>query len=188
MAHENNPEPCLLTHRYFGRSHNQAFNKLSTKEKSMKSRTIAAFVIALIICAHASIAAAQTKPNFSGEWKMNKEKSKFVEGGPDAVTIKMDQKGTALTEDWSLTTPDGESSFQAKYTIDGEVTEQEVLGRTAKTSAKWDGDALVIEFKAGEGFFKRKITMSADGKTITVVLTQSPSESNKEEIVVFEKQ
>lgn len=154
----------------------------------MQSRTIAASMIAVIICLCASMADAQTKPNFSGAWKMNKEKSKFEGGGPDALLIKMDHKDTALTEDWALTTPDGERSFQAKYTIDGEEKEQEVLGRTAKTSAKWDGDAMVIEFKAGEGFFKRKITMSADGKTITVLVTQSKGDNQSEDVVVFEKQ
>jgi len=61
-----------------------------------------------------------------------------------------------------MSTPEGDRSFQAKYTTDGKESEQEVMGRTAKTSAKWEGDALVIEFKATDGFLKRKITLSAD--------------------------
>lgn len=155
----------------------------------MKSRTGAALMIAVITCLCASIAGAQTKPNFSGAWKMSREKSKFADGGPDAILIKIDHKEPAFVEDWTMSTPDGERSFQAKYTTDGKETEQEVLGRTAKTSAKWEGDALVIEFKEGGGFFKRKITLSADGKTMTKVVTQSKDGGGQsEDTVVFEKQ
>jgi hypothetical protein len=155
----------------------------------MKPKTSAALIIAVIVCLYASIATAQTKPNFSGAWKMNPEKSKFADGGPDAILIKIDHKEPALTEEWSMTTPEGVRSFQAKYNIDGKETEQEVMGRTATTSAKWEGDALVIEFKSADGFFKRKITLSADGKTMTKVVTRSEGGGETfEDTVVFEKQ
>ena len=155
----------------------------------MKARTIAALMIAAIVCVCASIASAQTKPDFSGTWKMNREKSKFERGGPDAILIKIDHKEPAFAENWTVSTPDGERSLQAKYTTDGKETEQEVMGRMSKTSAKWEGDALVIEFKSEEGFFKRKITLSADGKTITKIVTQSPRDGEQtEDTVVFEKQ
>jgi hypothetical protein len=155
----------------------------------MKSRNLAALMIAAIVCLCASIASAQTKPDFSGTWKMNREKSKFERGGPDAILTKIDHKEPAFAENWTVSTPDGERSLQAKYTTDGKETEQEVMGRMAKTSAKWDGDALVIEFKSEEGFFKRKITLSADGKTITKIVTQSPRDGEQtEDTVIFEKQ
>jgi len=155
----------------------------------MKSRNLAALMIAAIVCVCASIASAQTKPDFSGTWKLNREKSKFARGGPDGLLIKIDHKEPAFSENWTVSTPDGERSFQAKYTTDGKETEQEVMGRMAKTSAKWEGDALVIEFKSEGGFFKRKITLSADGKTITKMVTQSPKDGEQtEDFVVFEKQ
>jgi hypothetical protein len=157
----------------------------------MKPRTSEALIIAAIICLCALTANAQTKPDLSGTWKLNKEKSKFAGGGgPDSVLIKMDHKEPALTEEWSIATPEGERSFQAKYTIGGQETEQEVMGRAAKTSAKWEGDALVIEFKLTDnGFFKRQITLSADGKTMTKIATQSKGGGDQiEETVVFEKQ
>ena len=155
----------------------------------MKPRNCAALMIAAIVCLYASIAGAQTKPDFSGTWKMNREKSKFERGGPDAILIKIDHKEPVLTEEWSLSTPDGAFSFQAKYTIGGQETEQEVMGRMAKTSAKWEGDALVIEFKEEGRPFKRKITLSADGKIMTKVITHSEGGGDLvEDTVVFEKQ
>src|SRR5262245_61183804 len=116
----------------------------------MKHKTTAALIIAAILLFYAAIAGAQTKPNLSGSWKMNAEKSHFADGGPDAILIKIDHKEPSLSEEWTLSTPEGERSFQAKYTTDGKETDQEVMGRTAKTSAKWDGDSLIIEFKAGD--------------------------------------
>ena len=157
----------------------------------MKLRNIAAFTVTTIVCLCALIAAAQTKPDFSGSWKMNREKSKFfqADGGPDNLLIKVDHKEPAFVEDWKMSTPDGERGFQAKYTTDGKETDQEVMGRMAKTIAKWEGDALVIEFKTAEGFFNRKIKLSADGKTFSKVVTHSPGGGDpKEDTVVFEKQ
>jgi hypothetical protein len=155
----------------------------------MKSRNLAALMIAAIVCVCASIASAQTKPDFSGTWKMNLEKSKFAGGGPDNLLIKIDHKEPAFAESWTVSTPNGERSFEAKYTTDGKETEQEVMGRTAKTSAKWDGNALVIEWTSEGGFFKRKISLSADGKTITKMVTQSPRDGQQtEDTVVLEKQ
>jgi hypothetical protein len=154
----------------------------------MKSRIIATLMIAAIVCVSASIASAQTKPDFSGAWKMNREKSKFAGGGPDNILIKIDHKEPTFVEDWSMSTPNGERSFQAKYTTDGKETEQEVMGRTAKTSAKWEGAALMIEWTSEGNFFKRKITLSADGKTLTKVVSHNEGGEQKEDTVVFEKQ
>jgi len=61
----------------------------------MKLRNIAAFTITTIVCLCALIAAAQTKPDFSGSWKMNREKSKFADGGPNDILIKIDHKEPA---------------------------------------------------------------------------------------------
>jgi hypothetical protein len=155
----------------------------------MQSRNLAALMIGATVCLCASIASAQTKPDFSGVWKMNREKSKFAGGGPDAIMIKIDHKEPTFTEEWSMSTPEGARSFQAKYSTDGKETEQEVMGQTAKTSAKWEGDALVIEFKTADSSFKRKITLSADGKTMTKAVTHSPVGGDPmEDTVVFEKQ
>jgi len=153
----------------------------------MKSRIRAALTIAAMVLLCASIAGAQAKPDFSGAWKMNPQNSKFGGGShPDAVRIKIDHNEPALTEDCSMSTPAGELAFRAKYTTDGKEAEQYVMGRIAKASAKWEGASLIIEFKAENGFFfKRVVTLSADGKTMTEVVTRS---GVADDIAVFEKQ
>ena len=153
------------------------------------TRIMAAFAFILIAGFAALGAMAQSKqPNLSGTWKMNAEKSKFENGGPSTITIKIEHRDTNLSETLTLGTDNGERSLDAKYTTDGKVTTQEVMGRTAQTNAKWEGDALIIDWKADDGGFTRKITLSADGKTMTIVVTQSNHGQSSTDTVVLEKQ
>ena|ERR1044071_2740024 len=132
---------------------------------------------------------AQSKPNVSGTWKMNAEKSKFEKGGPKAITIKFDQQGSTLNETLTLTNDQGERAVNFTYTLDGKESPQQLEGRQIKTTAKWEGESLVIEFKNDEGFnFLRKITVSNDGKTMTIDVKQSSPNGAANDIVVLEKQ
>jgi hypothetical protein len=61
--------------------------------------------------------------------------------------------------------------------------------RRNRLPLRFKGDTLVIECTSEDGFFKRKIALSADGKTITKTVTQSPRDGEQtEDTVVFEKQ
>jgi hypothetical protein len=159
----------------------------------MNSKFGQKLIAALALCLFASVATvdatAQTKqPNLTGTWKMNAEKSKFEQGGPSSITLKIEHKDGALSESLMLMTDNGERTMEAKYTTDGKATSQEVMGRTAQTSAKWEGDALTIDWKADDGGFTRKITLSADGKTLTMVVIQSSHGQSATDTVVLEKQ
>jgi hypothetical protein len=135
-------------------------------------------------------AATSTKPNFTGTWKMNPAKSKFERGGPDAITIKLDHKDNNLSEAVTISNSGNERTMEGKYITDGKESEVQMGGDTAKATVKWEGDALVIEWKAVEGrFFRRKLMLSTDGKTLTLNVTQSQGDgSQAEDVVVLEKQ
>jgi len=154
----------------------------------MKSRTSAALMLAAIVCFCASIATAQTKPNFTGTWKMNPAKSKFEGGGPSGITAKIDQKDDSVTEAVTVTLDGGDQSVEGEYTTDGKEIDVQVGPAAAKGSAKWDGDALVIEWKS-EGFlFRRKFALSTDGKTLTMAVHRTSPNGEVDETVVFDKQ
>ncbi|MEO6725099.1 MAG: hypothetical protein ABIP14_07330 [Blastocatellia bacterium] len=160
----------------------------------MKSKSTA-MTTALFICLLAAVVAigatAQTKqPNLTGTWKMNAEKSKFEQGGPSEITIKFDHKDAALSETLTIATGNGDHTLETKYSTDGKETTQEVIGgRQAKTSAKWEGETLIIAWKAEDGGFTRKITLSPDGKTMTMIVMQSDSDGKSStDTVVLEKQ
>src|SRR5215468_4582782 len=87
---------------------NRSFNQLSTREEPMKTRTRAALLIAASFCFCSLIIAAQTKPDFSGVWKMNREKSKFqaIENIRDIVS-KIEHKEPNFSEFITVTSVDG---------------------------------------------------------------------------------
>ena len=142
---------------------------------------LTAFLLAPL-CALTAI--AQTKPNFTGTWNLNQQKSK----SSDSITIEFNQKDNNLTEAFNA----GQGGeLEAKYTIDGKESEVSTGDATIKATAKWDGDALVIDFRGPEEgrYFVRKLTLSADGKTMTINLKHSmPNGGMAEKLWVFEKQ
>jgi hypothetical protein len=154
----------------------------------MKSRiTIFFLMLALPIFSLAVV--AQSKTNVSGTWKMNAEKSKFEKGGPKAITIKFDQQESTLKESITIANDRGEETHNLTYTLDGKETAQQLEGMSIKASAKWEGEALLLEFKNDDGFsFRRKITVSADGKTMTMDVKQASPDGTTSDTVILEKQ
>jgi hypothetical protein len=135
-------------------------------------------------------AAVSTKANFSGTWTMNRQKSKFANEGPDAITIKLDHKDDTLAETLTMSGGNGERTIATKYSTDGKESDLQLGSDTAKATVKWEGEAIVIEWKAGEGrFFRRKLTLSPDGKMLTMNVKQDRPDGNTgEDLIVFEKQ
>jgi hypothetical protein len=156
----------------------------------MKPLRVAFFlVLAFSFLSMALHLEAQTKLNVSGTWKMNAEKSKFERGGPKAITIKFDQQGSALNESLSIMSDQGERTESFTYTLDGKESLQRVEGEQIKATAAWDGPSLILEFKNDEGFsFRRKVTVSADGKTMTIDVKQSGPNGTINDTVILEKQ
>jgi hypothetical protein len=143
----------------------------------------------LFLLSAALIAGAQSSTNVSGTWKMNAEKSKFERGGPSAITIKFDQQEKTLNETLTLTNERGEQTHNFTYTLDGKESAQKLESMEIMTTARWEGDSLNLEFKNNEGFsFLRKISLSDDGKTMTMHVKQTNPNGTVNDIVVLERQ
>ena len=138
------------------------------------------------LCALTAI--AQTKPDFSGTWKMNAAKSKFERGGPAGIIIKFEQKETGLSEVLTLTGDNGERKVEATYSADGKESDVQMGPEGAKGSIKWEGETLVIVWKGGDRSFTRKCKLSADGKTMTLEVVQVGENGTVTDMVVFDKQ
>lgn len=120
---------------------------------------------------------------------MNAEKSKFERGGPKNISIKFDQQGTTLRESLTITNDQGDRTLDFTYTLDGKESAQQLEGMDIKASAKWEGEALILEFKNDQGFsFWRKINVSGDGKTMTIEVKQANPNGSATDTVVLEKQ
>jgi uncharacterized protein YkuJ len=154
----------------------------------MKKISVRSAVIALTFCLCAFVAAAQTKPNLTGTWKMNLSKSKFENNGPSEITIKFDQSNSSFTESLTVTENNGEHKMDLKYTADGKETTNQFENQPVQTTASWEGETLVIEVKFEQrNPFIRKVTISSDGKTMTMTVHHTKDE-NASDTVVLEKQ
>jgi len=154
----------------------------------MKQISVRSAAIALTFCLCTFIVAAQTKPNLTGTWKMNSSKSKFVNNGPSMITIKFDQKDSSFTELLTITEDNGEHKADLKYTAGGEEITTQIEDQSFQITAKWEGETLVIEMKSGHNLMVRRITISSDGKTMTMAVHRTKGESVFDETVVLEKQ
>jgi hypothetical protein len=128
-------------------------------------------VIALAACA--TLAAAADKPNFSGEWSLDLDKSNFGPmPPPSALSRKIQHNDPEMTMEQTTTGgPQGDQTVKFKYSTDGKETSNEIMGNPAKTTAAWDGNALVISMSLDAGGNEIKITdrvtLSDDGKVMT---------------------
>jgi hypothetical protein len=155
----------------------------------MKTRTSAALMVAAIGCLCASIAGAQTKPNFSGTWKMNREKSKAETLDKfRSIIAKIEHNEPHFSESITLTHDGGDLTAEGNYTTDGKESEAQSTSGALKATAKWEGDALIVEWKNEGIHVRRKYILAADGKTLTVNARHSTTNGEVDEITVFEKQ
>ncbi len=108
---------------------------------------------------------AQTKPNFSGTWKLNVHTSDFG-GGPtpkEGWVLNIDHREPEIWTTVALDT----AKKHVIYT-DGRESglESEEFGHTIIT-ATWDKSVLVVTSKYGEIRQTDRWVLSADGKTWT---------------------
>jgi hypothetical protein len=152
---------------------------------------MAAFVLAL--AAALSAACADSKPDFSGDWKLNVGKSDFGPmPAPTSRTDKVDHKDPSLKFTSRQVGPQGEITREWSCTTDGKECSNTLFGNTWKSTAKWDANNLVVEskgsFNGNDVQSKEKWTLSPDGKTITINRHLAGPMGEADQTIVFEKQ
>src|SRR5258708_21072762 len=76
-------------------------------------------VAVLTVTAFAASLAAQSKPNFSGTWKLNVSKSDFGPlPGPDSQSNVIEHNDPVLKVNVSVEGPQGKQNFNFTYTTD----------------------------------------------------------------------
>ena len=129
----------------------------------------------------ASVGMAQSKPDFSGTWNLNVNKSDFGPvPGPNSETVVITQNGTKVTEGVKYEDDQGKQSYDLAYTTDGaeivypaESAPHVGIVTLQKLKANWQGNALVVSevLKYQEdadvtGTISR--SLSSDGKVLTM--------------------
>jgi hypothetical protein len=136
---------------------------------------------------------AQAKPNFSGEWKLNIEKSNFGPiPPPDSQTQKIQHEDPSLKIAVEQKGgPQGDFSYESSYSTDGKETTNTIGPMEAKSTCKWDGEVLAVETKINAGgadiVIKGKWSLSADGKVLTNAAHIVSPQGELDVTSVFEK-
>ena len=151
-------------------------------------RTILRALVAVALLA--GTAGAADKPNFTGTWKMNAAKSSFGGGpAPDSIDRTISHAEPLLQIEEEQLSPIGVQKTSRKYTTDGTAMSFESQGTQVTSSAVWQDNALVIVSKvAAIGVqFTDKMTLSADGNTLTSAVRIDTSQGGVDVTVVFDR-
>jgi hypothetical protein len=123
------------------------------------------------------LASAQTpaRPNFSGRWRMVRDRSEFHGFKmPDMVVRVVDHHDPVLNLH-TVQTVNGKTSLaDVSYTTDGSSATNTISGRDAQSKAFWDGRDLVIRttMKTAKGdneVIEDRWQLSADAGTLTTI-------------------
>jgi hypothetical protein len=119
---------------------------------------------------------AGEKVNLSGTWKLDQDKSHSNGPGFDQ-TMTIAHSGEKVKVDAKQKSPRGEVTINEEYTLDGKEAEFTPLNppnAKGKRKATWlaNGRGILVEDEIGEGAaarrVARKLTLSSDGKVLTI--------------------
>jgi hypothetical protein len=149
--------------------------------------------VALLVCC--TLFGADTKPDFTGEWRLNRDRSDFgLVPGPDRRTDVIRHSLSKLHLESKQARGQRESTGEWDCVIDGSPCTVTLRGPALRlaTRVRWDGAVLVFESEGelnGEQVrMSDRWTLSADGKEITIARRLSSPAGETHQTLVLEKQ
>ena len=161
-----------------------------------RTLTLVALMLALVLALPA-VSSAQAKPDFSGKWVQDMDRSDPMGGpggggrgpaGPQNVTITQSAAELVIERE----TPNG--PMKTVYKLDGSDSENTTARGTSKTKSTWEGATLVTAGTQTMNMQGNEVTMEmrevrsleADGAMTVVTTTKSPM-GERTRKVVFKK-
>ncbi len=135
---------------------------------------------------------AADKPDFSGEWRMNAEKSNFGPlPAPASIVRQIEHAGPRLRVVTTQAGPKGEVRSEFNYAVDGKEHVNRSPSGEVRSVLRWDGDVLEVTSnrQAGGATIRTldRWTLSSDGRTLTTRMLLSAPQGEAEITVVFDK-
>src|SRR5262249_20211365 len=129
----------------------------------------------------------------TGTWQLNVAKSDFgVLGGPTSRSDVITHKDPAISSHVSADGPQGKFDYTSNYSTDGKETINKFAERESKSTAKWEGNNLVVhsKFNFNDMDVDAIATwmLSADGKTLTIGVHLSSAMGEADQKLIFDKQ
>lgn len=140
----------------------------------------------------AGLLSAAERPNFTGQWKLNVEKSNFGPmPAPSSQTMKIDHTDPDVTTTTDQESDQGKMSYVIKYKTDGSEVVNEIRGAQAKSVGKWDGEAIVVttklDFQGTEITLSNTMKMDGGGRNMNTVTKIQTPQGEFEQSLVFDK-
>lgn len=163
---------------------------------------ISLFTLIVLLMGALVVIAQETKPNFSGEWVLNAEKSSQPEGsggrrgGMMASKMNIEQKDNQLVVEKFRKNREGqEVSNKETYTLDGKKCKNESNFGTRESTVNWskDGKMLIIESTMNMSRGGQEFTMnstekwSLDKNVLTIETTRSTPMGERTSKAVYDK-
>lgn len=154
------------------------------------------FALSALLAAACFTAPADSKPDFSGEWKLNVDKSNFGPmPAPTTATRKIVHKDPDVNIESSQSGPQGDMTTNIKFTTDGKETTNTINTPNGdieiKTTGSWDGKEIKTNNKLNiQGMditSEERMSLSEDGKVMTNTQKISTPQGDFETSMVFEK-
>ncbi|HLG98979.1 MAG TPA: hypothetical protein VKX49_21895 [Bryobacteraceae bacterium] len=140
-------------------------------------------------------AAAQPRPNFSGNWLLNLSASDYSAPNtakPDKITVSIQQQRDHFKYRWERYAGGKKGAFEVDVTVGGPAYESDEAG---VVSMEWKGDKLIVTtlYNPGQDRQSENIetwALSADGRRLTDDVTVHPPQNRPPVHVVrvFDKQ
>ena len=158
----------------------------------MSSHTFIAAVVAF--AGTVTVVAAQQKPDFSGEWRLDRQASELspvVAPAAQSGALRIEHRDPSFQCQMTIVL-DGKA-FETKYellTDDREVTSTEGGRRTA-SRLRWDGDALVatmrVEIPNGEMTITFRYELLDNGRRLRASEQLRGAGRDQDNVWVFER-
>jgi hypothetical protein len=154
----------------------------------MSTRAIALSLVLFLVAA----LDAQTRPDFSGTWKQNLEKSPTKSSWLKSYTNKIELENASLKVVVTIVGDRGENTYTRTYTIGKLEKSQDREGDQFATTVRWEGNTLVfdtLEKEHDATLTSKEIwTLSEDGKTLAKSIHRSGPRGESDQKYILEKQ
>ncbi|HET9512492.1 MAG TPA: hypothetical protein VFO95_01085 [Gemmatimonadales bacterium] len=137
--------------------------------------------------------AAQDKPNFSGTWVLQTDKSDYgMMPPPMSRTDIIDHQEPKITIKRTAATGEGENKLDLVYAVDGKPWKNQAGEQEVTSTLHWEGQELVVvsevDTPQGLATLTDRWSLSADGKTLTQNRTISIQGQELKQTMVLAKQ
>jgi hypothetical protein len=147
----------------------------------------------MAVAAFTASLTAQTKPNFSGTWKLNIAKSDFGVLPPsNGRTDVIDHQDPNLKDTVADDAAQGQQNYTLAMTTDGKEATNNPGGLEMKNVATWSANTLSVntklQFQGSDVTIKTIWALSDDGKTLTESAHFESAMGETDQKLIFEKQ